>query len=86
MAATPHQQLITVEGLLRPLRLLLAPFRHRKNQRTYRVLLGARLSKSIARPLEEGDTLVIYTDELGNCHARLHEEFHDGRFEQLEED
>ena len=72
-----------LEWLSRPLIVLLSRFRHVKTQGEYTVLLGARVSAS-TRPLVEGDSVVLYIDHLGRGHVRLHEEFHDGRFEGMD--
>lgn len=77
---------LVLDWLTRPLILSLARFRHRRSGGDYTVLTGARVSAS-TRPLQEGDTVVVYIDHLGRGHARLHEEFHDGqRFELIDDE
>jgi len=73
-----------LEWLTRPLVLTLARFRHRRTQGEYTILIGARVSAS-TRPLVEGDIVVVYFDHIGQGHVRLHGEFHDGRFEGIDD-
>lgn len=51
---------------------------HCATQRSYMVVGRARISTS--RPLNEGDTVVVYRRSEGELHAREEAEFNDGRF------
>jgi hypothetical protein len=56
-------------------------FRHRKRGTSYAVQGYASLQAET--PCEEGAVLVIYKGEDGKLWARPHDEFHDGRFEEI---
>lgn len=56
-------------------------FRHRKRGTSYAVQGYASLQAET--PCEEGAVLVVYKGEDGKLWARPHDEFHDGRFEEI---
>lgn len=58
-------------------------WRHRKRGSTYRQVCLASLQAS--SPCEESAVLVVYQGEDGRYWARPHDEFHDGRFEDISE-
>lgn len=57
-------------------------YRHKKRGTVYRIIAEAHIQ--IATGLYDEDRVVIYQGEDGQLHVRKKEEFHDGRFEQLE--
>lgn len=75
---------LEVPGVLTPLVLTFSRWRHRVRQTDYTTLLqGTMVGKT---PVVEGDTLLAYVDQKsGRVWFRKHEEFHDGRFEGLDD-
>jgi hypothetical protein len=56
---------------------------HRKRRTYYSHVCFASLQAS--EPCEEGAVLVVYKGDDGRCWARPFDEFHDGRFDALED-
>lgn len=65
-------------GMMRTLVLHFIRFRHLKRDKQYWVLGTARAQSALA----EGQTAVVYADEIGQLHVREYNEFHDGRFQK----
>lgn len=59
-------------------------WRHHERGGTYGVLSRATVQAS-TRPLEDGDEVYVYDGDMGRLWVRRPEEFHDGRFEPLNE-
>lgn len=62
---------------------VVATYRHVKRGTTYQVVGAAEL-QATAYNVHEGDKLTIYRGQDGKLWARHEDEFHDGRFEQVE--
>ena len=81
----------TTKGLIRvempegfrPLAINTTRFRHRKRGSKY-VVLGQAKAQS-ATPIPEGAMVIVYMGHDGAWHVREWSEFHDGRFEQLDD-
>lgn len=71
---------LLLQGLMRPVALILKWYSHRKRPGKHLLLVQAKVQAS-TRPIVEGDVVVVYVDTRADAYARLHEEFHDGRFE-----
>lgn len=56
-------------------------WRHKKRDSVYMELCRAELQSSM--PLDEGDTMVVYSGEDGKFWTRPEDEFDDGRFERV---
>lgn len=73
---------VIIPGMLVRLVLQVARFRHKARGTHYFTLVSAKAQSDI----KEGDAVAIYCDaRTGQVQARKYEEFHDGRFEIVEE-
>ena len=62
--------------------LIVARFRHKKRGTHYLTMTTAKAQSDI----REGDAVVVYADaRTGQVQVRKYDEFHDGRFESVEE-
>lgn len=57
---------------------------HKKRQSIHSIV-GTATAQCATRPIQEGDLVEVYRGEEGALWVRRAEEFHDGRFERLDE-
>lgn len=79
-----YQSQVTARASTAPDAEPVATYRHVKRGTTYAVIGEAELQCASHDP-SEGDELVIYRGQDGKLWARMRDEFHDGRFERIED-